>query len=417
MTTMGTTLTLVGDWQIKVETSDTLATLTVERPETVRISNEKIVQLPVYDPQATYAAGEKLAGVRADECSVRYALYPESLVIQAAPNAQPYVRGKDYEAELTWGCVGRLEGGAIAENTAVFASYTYGTMRLDTVVLTADRKIVVRKGIPHVANPLPPQVGTGESRLANIWVTAQLPKLSEENLFPILETTYPEPPEMSPTLSEKTLPRTMAQLNAGGKLRILAWGDSVTDGAYLTERDTNRWQEQFARRLRARYPKAEIIMMTEAWGGRNTDSYRAEPSGSPHNYKEKVLDLKPDLIISEFVNDAWLNETDVSERYGKIRDEFKAIGAEWLILTPHYVRLDWMGLTTEKEIDEDPRPYVKALRKFARGNNIALAEGSLRYGRLWRQGIPYTTLMMNNINHPNSSGMKLFADALMALFP
>lgn len=45
--------------------------------------------------------------------------------------------------------------------------------------------------------------------------------------------------------------------------------------------------------------------MTEAWGGRNTDSYRNEPAGSVHNYKEKVPDLKPDLIVSEFVNDAW----------------------------------------------------------------------------------------------------------------
>jgi hypothetical protein len=46
-----------------------------------------------------------------------------------------------------------------------------------------------------------------------------------------------------------------------------------------------------------------------------------------------------------------------------------------------------------------------------------VADASLRYGRLWRQGITYSTLMMNNINHPNTSGMGLFADALMSLFP
>jgi hypothetical protein len=76
-----------------------------------------------------------------------------------------------------------------------------------------------------------------------------------------------------------------------------------------------------------------------------------------------------------------------------------------------------MGLASEKGIDEDPRPYVKALRKFTAENSLALADGSLRYGRLWRQGIPYSTLLMNNINHPNTSGMALFADALLALFP
>ncbi len=139
--------------------------------------------------------------------------------------------------------------------------------------------------------------------------------------------------------------------------------------------------------------------MTEAWGGRNTGSYRAEPPGSPKNYKEKVLALKPDLIVSEFVNDAGLNEAGVFQRYGLIRDEFAAIGAEWIILTPHYVRPDWMGLASEKGIDEDPRPYVKALRKFTAENRLALADASLRYGRLWRLGLPCSTLLMNPYPH------------------
>jgi hypothetical protein len=78
---------------------------------------------------------------------------------------------------------------------------------------------------------------------------------------------------------------------------------------------------------------------------------------------------------------------------------------------------DWMGLTRERDIDEDPRPYVAGLRQFAANRGVALADASRRYGRLWRQGIPYTTLMLNSINHPDARGMKLFADALMELFP
>ncbi len=409
---------LTGDWQVKVEADGVAATVTVDGPEAVKVADEKIGKLPVFNPGgAEYARGEKLAGVRAQECSVRYALDPDSLVVRAVPCGETFERGKDYEAELTWGCVGRLEGGKIGEAAPVYVSYAYGPMRLDAVVLTADKKIVLRKGVPHVANPVPPALTAGETRLANIWVTARLPKLAEANLFPVLESAYPESPKASPTPAEKTIPKTLAKLNAGGKVRILAWGDSVTDGGFVPEPEKNRWQEQFARRLRARYPKAEIVLMTEAWGGRNTDSYRNEPPGSPKNYQEKVLDLKPDLIVSEFVNDAWLSEADVVQRYGRIRDEVKAIGAEWIILTPHYVRPDWMGLSSEKGIDEDPRAYVKALRKFTAENGLALADGSLRYGRLWRQGLPYSTLMMNNINHPNPHGMSLFADALMALFP
>jgi hypothetical protein len=45
------------------------------------------------------------------------------------------------------------------------------------------------------------------------------------------------------------------------------------------------------------------------------------------------------------------------------------------------------------------------------------ADASKRWGRLWRQGIPYSTLFLNAINHPDARGMKLFADRLMVLFP
>ena len=84
----------------------------------------------------------------------------------------------------------------------------------------------------------------------------------------------------------------------------------------------DRWQEQFVSRLRVRFPKSDIELVTEAWGGRNTDSYRNEPPGSSHNYKEKVLHARADLIISEFVNDAGLNPAQVEERYGKLLADF-----------------------------------------------------------------------------------------------
>lgn len=130
-----------------------------------------------------------------------------------------------------------------------------------------------------------------------------------------------------------------------------------------------------------------------------------------------MLGAKPDLIVSEFVNDASLKPAQVEERYAKLLADFQGIGAEWIILTPHYVRPDWMGLTRERDIDDDPRPYVAGLRQFAATHDVALADASLRWGRLWRQGIPYSTLLVNAINHPNAQGMRIFADALMALFP
>ena len=190
----------------------------------------------------------------------------------------------------------------------------------------------------------------------------------------------------------------------------------MTVGTFVPNPERERWQEQFVIRLRERFPQARIELVTEAWGGRNTASYLAEPPGSPHNYREKVLGAKPDLVISEFVNDAGLKPEQVEERYSRLLADFRAIGAEWIILTPHYVRPDWMNLTREREVDEDPRPYVTALRAFTAKHGVALGDASLRYGRLWRQGIPHSSLLLNAINHPDPRGMKLFADSLLALF-
>ena len=68
---------------------------------------------------------------------------------------------------------------------------------------------------------------------------------------------------------------------------------------FMPDWEDKRWQEQFVSRLRERFPKANIELVTEAWGGRNTGSYLSEPTGSSHHYQERVLGAKPDLVISE----------------------------------------------------------------------------------------------------------------------
>jgi lysophospholipase L1-like esterase len=418
-------LELTGDWQIKVPANSPSAqkgiseTIDVAPSEIFTVTAEKYV-LPVYDPQkAPYGRGIPLRPLKSQETTTPYLLLPESLVLRAGPaeSSQPFERGRDYEAELIWGKIGRLKNGQIAEGEPVYASYRHGLLRLDSIVRTASGKIEYRKGTPRAGAIRPVELKPAEERMANVWIPGPLEKLTEKNLFPVLETAYPEPPRPSPTIAEQSIPRSLKKLQTGEPLRILAWGDSVTEGSFLPDPQRNRWQEQFVARLKEHFPKANIELVTEAWGGRNTASYLAVPPGQPHNYAQTVLAAKPDLIVSEFVNDAGLKPDAVEQRYSKLLKDFEGIEAEWIILTPHYTRPDWMGLDREKNIDQDPRPYVAGLRAFASKHNVALADASLRYGRLWRQGIPYSSLMSNSINHPDERGMKIFADALMAIFP
>lgn len=421
-------LQLTGDWQITVrldvEDNGKVKTLTqtldVTPAPLLVVRAEKHDSLPVFNPKAGgWAKGAALQGVKAQECTTLHLLDPISLELRAGPEADaPLLKvGKDYDVDLAWGTFGRMAGDGLPAGQSVYASYRHGVLRLDSIVLTREPRIVLREGEPRPAAPQAPALQDGERRLANLWIPGRINRLTTDHLFPVLEAAYPAPPVERPSAVEKLCPLTLEKLRSGEAVKILAWGDSVTDGGYLPGGARDRWQEQFAARLRERFPQSQIELVTEAWGGRSTSSYLNEPPGSEHNYREKVLAPKPDLIVSEFVNDAGLNPEQVGQRYGQLLSDFQSIGAEWIILTPHYVRPDWMGLTRERDCDEDPRPYVKGLRQFAATHPVALADASLRYGRLWRQGIPYNTLMLNSINHPDARGMKIFVDSLMQLFP
>jgi lysophospholipase L1-like esterase len=417
-------LTLTGDWTLTAElpggSAVRQAVLQIPPVPLVTIRAERHDALPLFNPSAGgWVKGAQLRAVRAQETTTPFLLDPDSLELRDGANATARVwrAGDDYLADLVWGTVGRIAEQGIPEGQPVFASYRYAPLRLDAIVLTRAGEIELRRGEPRSAAPTLPALAPGERHLASVWLPGRLTRLAPQHLFPVLEPAYPEPPKPSPAVAERLLPNFLRKLRSGEPVRILAWGDSVTDGSYLADPGRERWQEQFVTRLRQHYPKAPIELLTEAWGGRNTASYVAEPPGSPHNYREQVLGAKPDLVISEFVNDAWLNPIQVEEHYGRFLADFRRQGAEWIILTPHYVRPDWMGLDRERDIDDDPRPYVAGLREFAARHGVALADAARRYGRLWRQGIPYTTLLLNSINHPDARGMGLFVDALFELFP
>ena len=429
---------LSGARKVTVAYLDKVASFDVPSASWNVVDSEKYSNLPNFNPQAnSWTKGRVLRGVNACECAVFDALDPESVVVKLA-SGETLTRGRDYEFDNSAGALGRLENGKLDAASEVFVSYRCVESRIDSIILNGNGELELVLGESRTLSPEPPTLKDGEKRLANVFTTGRGDALTEDSIFPIdtvfendraldaqafvahvgefrVRAKTPQAPSVSNIgAAKRFLPKTWKKLVGGAEVRILAWGDSVTACGYLP--DDQRWQIKFARGLQEMFPKAKITIMTEAWGGRSSDSDRNEPPGSAKNYKEKVLDLKPDLIISEFVNDAYMDEKMVAQKYGEMKADFDAIGAEWIILGPHYVRPDWMGLTAQRDIDEDPRPLVKGLRAFAQAQNVPLADTPELYGKLWRAGIPYLTLMTNNINHPNDFGMELFSAALLRLF-
>ena len=420
---------LRGPWRIRLMLTAHRRHLEVEvsPAEGLEEVGEAHDALPVFNADAAgWTKGAKLRRLLAQECTTPGLLHPDSVAVSASSGAA-LTRGVDWEIDEQWGTIGRLEGsGALTDSdSAVSITYTWTPLRLDSLVLTADgHGVELRQGRPHGSAPPEPPLRPGERRLMNVWLPGRIAEegLNPSFLFPVLDPD----PDAASALVDGSLPRTLAKLRAGAAVSIVAWGDSVTDGSYLPS-PADRWQEQFVAALRERFPASEISLRTEGWGGRSTTSYLQEPAGSPRHFPTCVLGgSAPDLVISEFVNDASLSAEQVAEQYGQLGEVFGEAGSEWAILSPHYVRPGpvegWMeGLEQENglAVEEDPRPYTAALRAFvaAADAGVALGDAARLWGQLYRHGLPYTTLLLNSINHPNRRGMATFAEALLPLFP
>ena len=383
--------------------------VTLDTPDVVAVHDEQHGTLPVWDPKvAGIFRGARLEQMATAECSAAGTLVPGTVRIKSGPgDAAVYAEGKDYSLDPFWGRFGRLEASAIPDGKAVYADYSYVKQRLDSVVLDASGKAAVRRGAPAMGVVLPPALQPGDRPVVNVWIPGPVDALSEENLFPVTPDLAPALPASSDA-AEKLLPNTLRKLRSGDPLTLVAWGDSVTNmGVY---------QVQFMAKLKERFPKAQINLITAAWGGRGSRNYLEAPAGGEKDFVRDVLDPKPDVVVMEWVNDAYLDEAGVQSHYGGILSRLRGVGAEVIILTPHLVRPDWMDMKTLK-FDEDPRPYVKGLRRFAVENSVALADASKLWCQAWRRGLPYIAYLENSINHPDVRGHALFTQALMSLFP
>lgn len=220
------------------------------------------------------------------------------------------------------------------------------------------------------------------------------------------ETTSGHPLAMS-THQSSLLPKTRAELAAGGPFKLIAFGDSISTGCEASSEDLN-FQHRYAQTLKKRFPKAEITVENGATGGDTTVNGLAR-------LEEKVLARKPDLVLVGFgMNDHNVPpfgvaldkfEANLNQIVSKIRER---TGAEVILLSTFPPNPDWAFGSHQME------KYAQATKRVAENQKCAYAD----VYSVWQVALARkdaSSLLGNNINHPNDFGHWLYLQALEAV--
>lgn len=383
-----------------------------------RAENEPLKLSP--DKPDSWGRGTPLRALNARDINARGAFKEGSLELRKTPGGPLLTEGTDYLVSPEFGMVGLAPGSALSADDTVYATYDYGLLRIDSIQLDPDGVPALASGAPDIATPLPPEPPPGWVTLLNIYRPYHETSLKEEDLFPVLETAA-----MAKTGTTRgRIPRTLARLQAGKPVKVVCWGDSVTAGGNASTPDM-AYVRQFERRLRQKFPNAPVEVVNISYGGSCSAQWlRFEPfadfakgaTAALANDVDfsRVEAARPDLLTIEFVNDAGLRKEHLERVYAEVLRRMQALSCEIILITPHFTSLPMMGIDSVRS--PESRPYVRFLFDFSEAHGLAVADASARWAHLWKEGLPYLTLLDNTINHPDDRGHALFADELVRCF-
>jgi lysophospholipase L1-like esterase len=193
-----------------------------------------------------------------------------------------------------------------------------------------------------------------------------------------------------------------AKLRAGGRVKVVAFGDSITAGGEASRPDLIFWR-RWADGLQRKYPRARIMAVNGSTPGDTT-------ANGLQRLRSKVLDEKPDLVLIAFgMNDNNVAgvpvpqfEVNLKQMIGSIRKE---TGAEIILLSAFPPNPKW------KFGSPHMADYAKATERVAHEMDCAFADVFNNWQALAQRKKP-EDLLGNNINHPNDFGHWIYFQVL-----
>jgi lysophospholipase L1-like esterase len=238
----------------------------------------------------------------------------------------------------------------------------------------------------------------------------QFPGFGNGPFFVYVDYAHREKWELPPAKTEfgaARLPNTRRKLLAGEKVRIVAFGDSITAGGNASEPGLIFW-ERWASALRGKYPHARIETTNGATGGDTT-------AQGLQRLQAKVLQQKPDLVLIGFGMNDHNREgfgvpldafaRNLRTMIGRIRAE---TSAEIILFSAFPPNPKWHYGS------HNMAAYADTTAGVAREERCAFAD----VYHLWLTAAARKKpedLLANNVNHPNDYGHWLYFQALAAI--
>jgi len=391
---------------------------TAVRPADIALVSQEELRLPDVEPGGFWR-GAMLAGPRTVGINALGSFIEESLVVRDAKSGRTLEKGKDYRVSGAFALLGLGTDTDLTPNDPVYASYRYRMQRIDSIVSGADGRLQLVEGAPAVAEPLPPALGPGQVRLANVYRPYGATTVLPEHLYAVVATARDAKTRTTPGL----IPGTLDKLRRGRPAKIVCLGNSITAGGDASD-PSMCYVEQFARGLRKRFPESRIEVVNISMGGTRSAQWldNGNYPGTARRPSDKctfdrVTQEKPDLVTVEFLNDMTLPVSDLPALYGEMLDRLKGVGAELVLIAPGFCHPTIMGATSLTDADSRPYvPFIHFLHAFASKHGIAYADVAGRWEHLRLEGLPYMTLLRNQYNHPGDRGHALYAEELLKCF-